>query len=94
MRSFLDYGIRAAPGSDYVRADRTDDGASIMRYANRQQRERLGRQPAHHGNGIHRRKHAKRLRFLRGESQGTLEPGMLADLVVLGRDPFTEDPST
>ena len=26
--------------------------------------------------------------------KGTLEPGMLADLVVLGRDPFTEDPST
>jgi len=27
-------------------------------------------------------------------AKGTLEPGKLADLVVLGRDPFVEDPLT
>lgn len=27
-------------------------------------------------------------------AKGTLEPGKFADLVVLGRDPFVEEPST
>jgi predicted amidohydrolase YtcJ len=95
MRSFLDHGIRVAPGSDYVPGPfepmmalqscvtRTDSQGHLWGASQRiSVAEAID---ASTRNGAY-------ASFEEG-IKGTLEPGKLADMVVLGRDPFTEDPS-
>ena len=96
MRSFLDYGIRVAPGSDYVPGPfepmmalqscvtRTD--AKGNRWGANQKVTVAETIRASTRNGAYA--------SFEENTKGTLEAGKLADLVVLGRDPFVEDPST
>src|SRR5450755_1097622 len=92
MRSFLDYGIRVAPGSDYVPGPiepmmalqscvtRTDSRGNV--WGPNQRITVAEFIDASTRNGAYA--------SFEEDQKGTLEPGMLADLVVLGRDPFTE----
>ena len=96
MRSFLHYGIRVAPGSDYPPGPfepmmalqscvtRTDIKGTV--WGARQKITVKEFIDAATLNGAYAtfEEHIK----------GRIEPGMLADLVVLGRDPMTEDPAT
>ena len=96
MRSFLDYGIRAAPGSDYIPGPiepmmalqscvtRTDSRGNV--WGANQRITVTECIDASTRNGAYA--------SFEENLKGTLEPGMLADLVVLGRDPFIENPST
>jgi predicted amidohydrolase YtcJ len=96
MRSFLDYGIRVAPGSDYVPGPyepmmalqscvtRTDAAGNVWGAKQRISVAEAIRASTRNGAYASFEENVK----------GTLEPGKLADLVVLGRDPFAEDPAT
>ena len=96
MRSFLDTGIRVAPGSDYVPGPyepmmalqscvtRTDSSGNV--WGARQKITVAEAIRASTRNGAYA--------SFDENVKGTLEVGKLADLVVLARDPFTEDPST
>jgi predicted amidohydrolase YtcJ len=96
MRSFLDYGIRVAPGSDYVPGPfepmmalqscvtRTDAKGNIWGAKQKITVAETIRASTRNGAYASFEENAK----------GTLEPGKFADLVVLGRDPFVEEPST
>jgi predicted amidohydrolase YtcJ len=96
MRSFLDYGIRVAPGSDYVPGPfepmmalqscvtRTDAKGNVWGPKQKITVAETIRASTRNGAYASFEENAK----------GTLEPGKFADLVVLGRDPFVEDPST
>ena len=96
MRSFLDAGIRVAPGSDYPPGPfepmmamqscvtRTDMKGTVWGA-----RQRIGVREfidAATLNGAYA--------SFEERIKGRIEPGFLADLVVLGRDPMTEDPAT
>ncbi|HTM47877.1 MAG TPA: amidohydrolase [Bryobacteraceae bacterium] len=96
MRSFLDHGIRVAPGSDYVPGPfepmmalqscvtRTD--VKGVTWGPGQKITVAEAVRASTANGAYA--------TFEENLKGALEPGKLADLVVLGRDPFTADPST
>jgi predicted amidohydrolase YtcJ len=96
MRSFLDHGIRVAPGSDYVPGPfepmmalqscvtRTDSRGTLWGPKQRITVAETLRASVINGAYASYEENLK----------GTLEPGKLADLVVLGRDPFTADTST
>ncbi len=96
MRSFLDYGIRVAPGSDYVPGPfepmmalqscvtRTDSKGNVWGPKQKITVAEAIRASTRNGAYASFEENAK----------GTLEPGKFADLVVLGRDPFVEEPST
>lgn len=96
MRSFLDRGIRVAPGSDYVPGPfepmmalqscvtRTDIHGTVWGAAQKISVADTIRASTRNGAWASFEENVK----------GTLEPGRLADLVVLGRDPFSENPST
>ena len=96
LRSFLDAGVRVAPGSDYPpgpfepmmalqsAVTRTDMKGNVW---GREQQITVGE--------------ALRVQTLNGayasfeeRVKGSIEVGKFADLVVLGRDPFKEDPSS
>ena len=96
LRSFLDAGVRVAPGSDYPpgpfepmmalqsSVTRTDMKGNVW---GREQQITVGE--------------ALRVQTLNGayasfeeRVKGSIEVGKFADLVVLGRDPFKEDPSS
>ena len=95
MRSFLDYGIRVAPGSDYPPGPfepmmalqscvtRTDIKGTV--WGARQKitvKEFIDSSTL---NGAYA--------TFEERLKGRIEPGFVADLVVLGRDPMTADPS-
>jgi len=96
MRSFIDAGIRVAPGSDYVPGPldpmmalqscvtRTDATGNVWGANQRITVAETLRAISRNGAWASFDEHRK----------GTLEPGRYADLVVLGRDPFAEDHST
>ncbi|HEY3744007.1 MAG TPA: amidohydrolase [Bryobacteraceae bacterium] len=96
MRSFLDYGIRVAPGSDYPPGPfepmmamqscvtRTDMSGTV--WGPRQKISVTEFINAATVNGAYA--------SFEERIKGRIEPGMVADLVVLGRDPMKEDPST
>lgn len=96
LRSFLDAGIRVAPGSDYP----PGPFEPMMALQSSVTRRDI------HGNvwGPKQRvtvDEALRIQTLHGAyasfeelEKGSIEPGKLADLVVLGRDPLHEDPLT
>jgi predicted amidohydrolase YtcJ len=96
MRSFLDYGIRVAPGSDYPPGPfepmmamqscvtRTDMKGTV--WGARQKITVKEFIDASTLNGAYA--------SFEERIKGRIEPGFLADLVVLGRDPMKEDPST
>ena len=96
MRSFLDYGIRVAPGSDYPPGPfepmmalqscvtRTDMKGTV--WGARQKIRVKEFIDCATLNGAYA--------TFEERTKGRIEPGFLADLVVLGRDPMKEDPST
>jgi predicted amidohydrolase YtcJ len=96
LRSFLDAGIRAAPGSDYPpgpfepmmalqsAVTRTDSNGNIWGPKQCIGVEASLRAQTLHGAYASFEEHDK----------GSVERGKLADLVVLGRDPLREDPSS
>jgi predicted amidohydrolase YtcJ len=96
LRSFLDAGIRAAPGSDYPpgpfepmmalqsAVTRTDSNGNGWGPKQRISVEESLRAQTLHGAYASFEEHDK----------GSIERGKLADLVVLGRDPLREDPSS
>jgi predicted amidohydrolase YtcJ len=96
MRSFLDYGIRVAPGSDYTPGPfdpmmalqscvtRTDSQGNVWGPKQRITVAETIRASTRNGAYASFEENVK----------GTLEPGKFADLVVLGRDPFVEEPAT
>ena len=96
LRSFLDAGIRAAPGSDYPpgpfepmmalqsSVTRTDANGNVWGPKQRITVEEALRIQTLHGAYASFEEHEK----------GSIERGKLADLVVLGRDPLREDPLT
>lgn len=96
LRSFLDAGIRPTLASDYPpgpfepmmalqsMVTRTDITGQVWGPRQRIGVEEALRVATIHGAYASFEEHLK----------GSIEPGKLADLVVLGRDPITEDPST
>ena len=96
VRSFLDAGIRVTQASDYPpgpfepmmalqsSVTRTDLRGTVWGPRQRITVEEAIRVGTLHGAYASFEEHAK----------GSLESGKLADLVVLGRDPFREDPKT
>jgi predicted amidohydrolase YtcJ len=96
VRSFLDAGIRVTQTSDYPpgpfepmmalqsSVTRTDSKGTVWGPKQRISVQEAIRVGTLHGAYASYEEHLK----------GSLEPGKLADLVVLGRDPFREDPST
>ncbi len=96
LRSFLDAGIRVAPGSDYPpgpfepmmalqsSVTRTDSNGNVWGLSQRITIEEAIRIATLHGAYASYEEHLK----------GSIEPGKLADLVVLGRDPLREEPSS
>ncbi len=95
MRSFLDHGIRVAPGSDYIPGPyepmmalqscvtRTDSRGTVWGPGQRIAVADAIRASTRNGAYASFEERIK----------GTLEPGRLADLVVLERDPFLEEPA-
>ena len=95
VRSFLDAGIRVTQASDYPpgpfepmmalqsSVTRTDIKGNVWGPKQRVSVEEAPRVGTLHGAYASYEEHLK----------GSIEPGKLADLVVLGRDPTTEDPS-
>ena len=96
LRSFLDSGIRATQASDYP----PGPFEPMMALQSSVTRRDIKGNPW----GLEQRitvEEAIRVGTLNGahasfeeKIKGSLEPGKLADLVVLGRDPFKEDPNT
>lgn len=96
FRSFLDAGVRVAPGSDYPpgpfepmmmlqsAVTRTDLKGNVWGAEQRIPAEQALRIGTLHGAYASFEERLK----------GSIEPGKLADLVVLGRDPLREDPAT
>jgi predicted amidohydrolase YtcJ len=96
LRNFLDAGIRAAPGSDYPpgpfepmmalqsAVTRADRNGNVWGLKQRITVEESLRAQTLHGAYASFEEHDK----------GSIERGKLADLVVLGRDPLREDPSS
>jgi hypothetical protein len=96
LRSFLDAGIHVAPGSDYPPGPfepmmalqsgvtRTDSNGNVWGPRQRITIEEAIRISTLHGAYASYEEHLK----------GSIEPGKLADLVVLGRDPLREEPSS
>jgi predicted amidohydrolase YtcJ len=96
LRSFIDAGIRPTQASDYPpgpfepmmalqsEVTRTDSKGTVWGARQRITVEEAIRVGTIHGAYASYEEGAK----------GSVEPGKLADLVVLGRDPFKEDPST
>lgn len=96
LRTFLDNGIRATQASDYPPGEfipmmalqsevtRTDRQGNVWGPKQKISVEEAIRVGTIHGAYASYEENLK----------GSLEPGKLADLVVLGRDPFQEDPST
>jgi predicted amidohydrolase YtcJ len=96
LRSFLDAGIRVAPGSDYPpgpfepmmalqsSVTRTDMNGNVWGPKQRITVEQALRIQTLHGAYASFEEHEK----------GSIQEGKLADLVVLGRDPLHEDPLT
>jgi hypothetical protein len=96
LRSFLDAGIHVAPGSDYPpgpfepmmalqsAVTRTDSNDNVWGPRQRITVEEAIRIGTLHGAYASYEEHLK----------GSIEPGKLADLVVLGRDPLREEPSS
>jgi predicted amidohydrolase YtcJ len=96
LRSFLDAGIRPTLASDYPpgpfepmmalqsMVTRTDINGQAWGLRQRIGVEEALRVATIHGAYASFEEHLK----------GSIEPGKLADLVVLGRDPITEDPSS
>jgi predicted amidohydrolase YtcJ len=96
LRSFLDAGVRVAPGSDYPpgpfepmmalqsAVTRTDIKGTVWGAPQRVTVEEALRTQTLHGAYASFEENIK----------GSIERGKLADLVVLGRDPLREDPST
>ena len=96
LRSFLDAGIRAAPGSDYPpgpfepmmalqsAVTRTDSNGNVWGPKQRINVEESLRAQTLHG----------AYASFEERDKGSIERGKLADLVVLGRDPLREDPSS
>jgi predicted amidohydrolase YtcJ len=96
LRSFLDAGIRVAPGSDYPpgpfepmmalqsAVTRTDSKGNVWGAQQRITVEEALRTQTLHGAYASFEENAK----------GSIERGKLADLVVLGRDPLREDPAS
>jgi predicted amidohydrolase YtcJ len=96
LRTFLDAGLRPTQASDYPPGEfppmmalqsevtRTDMKGNVWGPSQRVSVEEAIRVGTIHG------AHASYEEKLKG----SIEPGKLADLVVLGRDPFREDPST
>jgi predicted amidohydrolase YtcJ len=94
LRSFLDAGIRVAPGSDYPpgpfepmmalqsSVTRTDINGNVWGAKQRVTVEEVLRVQTLHGAYASFEEHKK----------GSIERGKLADLVVLGRDPLQEEP--
>ena len=95
LRTFLDAGLRPTQASDYPPGEfppmmalqsevtRTDMDGNVWGASQRISVEEAIRVGTI--NGAHA-SYEERLK-------GSIEPGKLADLVVLGRDPFREDPS-
>ena len=96
LRSFLDAGIRVAPGSDYPpgpfeplmamqsAVTRTDIKGNVWGAQQRITPEEALRTQTLHGAYASFEEHLK----------GSIERGKLADLVVLGRDPLRENPTS
>ena len=96
LRSFLDAGIRVAPGSDYPpgpfepmmalqsAVTRTDSKGNVWGAQQRITVEEALRTQTLHGAYASFEENIK----------GSIERGKLADLVVLGRDPLKEDPGS
>ncbi len=96
LRSLLDAGIMVAPGSDYPPAPfepmmalqsavtRTDLTGQVWGASQRITVEEAIRVSTLHG----------AYASFEERQKGSLEPGKLADLVVLGRDPITMDPAS
>ena len=96
LRTFLDAGLRPTQASDYPPGEfppmmalqsevtRTDRNGTVWGASQRISLEEAIRVGTL--NGAHASFEEKR--------KGSIEPGKLADLVVLGRDPFREDSST
>ena len=96
LRSFLDAGVRVAPGSDYPpgpfepmmalqsAVTRTDSNGNIWGPGQRISVEEALRVGTLHG----------AYASFEEEIKGSIECGKLADLVVLGRDPTREDASS
>jgi hypothetical protein len=96
LRSFLDAGIKVAPGSDYPpgpfepmmalqsAVTRTDMKGKVWGPQQRVSVEEALRVQTLHGAYASFEERLK----------GSIERGKLADLVVLGRDPLREDPGT
>ncbi len=96
MRSFLDYGIRVAPGSDYIPGPYSPMMAlqSCVTRADAKGNVWGPKQKITVAEAIQASTRNGAWASFEENVKGTLEPGKFADLVVLGRDPFTEDPST
>src|ERR1700726_4751038 len=96
LRTFLDAGLRPTQAADYPPGEfppmmalqsevtRTDRNGTVWGASQRISLEEAIRVGTL--NGAHASFEEKR--------KGSIEPGKLADLVVLGRDPFREDSST
>ena len=96
VRTFLDAGVRVTQTSDYTpgpfepmmalqsSVTRTDSNGAVWGPKQRITVDEAIRVGTLHGAYASYEEHLK----------GSLEPGKLADLVVLGRDPLREDPST
>ena len=96
LRSFLDAGVRVAPGSDYPpgpfepmmalqsSVTRTDINGHVWGPKQRITVEEALRVQTLHG----------AYASFEERDKGSIEPGKLADLVVLGRDPLREDPGS
>src|SRR4051794_12416632 len=96
MRSFLEYGIHVAPGSDYVPGPfepmialqscvtRMDSKGNVWG----------AKQKITVAEAIYASTRNGAYASFEENVKGTLELGRFADLVVLGRDPFSEEPST
>jgi predicted amidohydrolase YtcJ len=96
LRSFLDAGIKVAPGSDYPpgpfepmmalqsAVTRTDSKGTVWGANQRISVEEALRVQTLHG----------AYASFEEKIKGSIERGKLADLVVLGRDPLREDPAS
>ncbi|MBI3682800.1 MAG: amidohydrolase [Acidobacteria bacterium] len=96
MRSFLDHGIRVAPGSDYVPGPFEPMMALQSSVTRRDSKGTLwgGSQRITVAEAIRASTQNGAYASFEERIKGTLEAGKLADLAVLGRDPFQADPGS